>query len=281
MNTDARLQYDRDLLQKRIGEMEQKISELNTELTKSNRLATLGVLSGMVMHEFNNLLAHISGYAQLAQNTPEDRELVAKSLTRTIEGTEQLTRIASALLGFMRGDQQLQSANIHRVIDEALLCLARDPSKDGIRFVRQVPPNLRVGMRPICLQQVLLNLMLNSIDAMRQSGGELKIFAQPLPGGQVCIKVADTGGGLPEDVARNAFKPLANAAMADPGLTSTSKPSGHGLGLSICHHLVTEAQGRIEFQTSPQSGTVFTVILPVESREDSCDNNDQNSRRSA
>lgn len=279
MNTDARLQYDRDLLQRRIVDMEKKISELNTELTKSNRLATLGVLSGMVMHEFNNLLAHISGYAQLAQNTPDDHELVEKSLTRTIEGTEHLTRIASALLGFMRGDQQLRSANVHRVIDETLLCLARDPSKDGIRFIRNVPPNLRVGMQPICLQQVLLNLMLNSIDAMRRSGGELKVTAQPLPGGQVCIKVADTGGGLPDDVVRNAFKPLDSVGDAD--LPWTSKPTGHGLGLSICHHLVTEAKGRIEFQTSPQNGTVFSVFLPAESHQDSCDNNDQNSRRSA
>ncbi len=257
MGFDARLDYDRDLLLNRISDMETQIRALSQELESAHRLATLGTLLGIVAHEFNNLLTPVSSYAQLALANPEDRELVNKALTRAVEGTDQVTRIAGAILGFVREDQQLGSADINHVVDETLLCLGRDPRKQGIIIERDIPTHVRVSMRPICLQQVLLNLFLNSIEAMRPHGGYLRISTRTDgPSGEVVISVSDTGRGIAPDLIGRLFEPRFSEARGP-----AERAGGHGLGLVICRKLVSEAGGEIAVQSEVGRGTTFTLRL--------------------
>ena len=234
MSHDARLEHDRDALLDRLRDMQTRIEALTSELERSNRLATLGVLAAMIAHEFNNLLTPVQSYAQLALATPSDATLVQKALVRAIEGTEQLARIAKAILGFVREDDQLQDADVNRVVDETLDCMARHPSKMGVTLVRDVPPEMRVAMRPVCLQQIFLNLFLNALEAMRaQQGGELRVTARPQANGRVLLQVSDTGCGVPEDIVDRLFEPLVTrphgSASSDDGETvggSRSQDSG-------------------------------------------------------
>jgi len=265
MKTDARLQHDRDVLLKRIHEMEHTIETLSGDLTKAGHLATIGMMTGMVVHEFNNLLAHMSGYAQLAQNTPNDPALVSKALARTVEGTDLLTRIAAAILDFMHDDEQLQTVDLNQALTETLQCLPRHPQKDGVQLNYTITANLRVVIRPICMQQVLLNLIMNSIQAMQPGGGRLTINAQSDRENEewIVLTLSDTGRGIPVEVAKKAFKPLLNGSPDNlkQCLKTAVSDRSHGLGLSICHHLVEEAGGQIEFQSKKDVGTTFTIRL--------------------
>lgn len=267
MSYDAKLSNDRDVLLGRIREMEAQISRLETDLDRTSRLATLGILAGMIAHEFNNLLTPVMSYAQLALGSPDDRELVTKALNRAVEGAEQLSRIASAILGFLRDDDQLADAEINRVVDLTLECMAKDPQKAGVSIVRRVPDGLRAAIRPICLQQVFLNLFLNAIEAMRGRGGELRIIAAIEPGGIIRVMVSDTGCGMSSEMVARAFDPLAGSQAGgpaigrEPGDAKANGRRGHGLGLAICKRLVEDAGGTIHLNSRPGEGTTFSVCL--------------------
>lgn len=263
MSYDAKLSNDRDVLLGRIHDMESQIQRLEADLDRTSRLATLGILAGMIAHEFNNLLTPVMSYSQLALTSPDDRELVTKALTRTIDGTQQLSGIASAILGFLRDDVQVADADINRVLDLTIDCMARDPQKAGVRLVRRVPEGLRAGIRPICLQQVLLNLFLNAIESMRGSGGELRITSNIERDGAVRVEVSDTGCGMSREAVERAFTALPNRPPQIEKAQSTagSARRGHGLGLAICKRLIDEAGGEINLQSAPGQGTTFSIRL--------------------
>jgi len=263
MPYDAKLSNDRDVLLGRIHDMETQIQRLEADLDRTSRLATLGILAGMIAHEFNNLLTPVMSYSQLALTSPDDRELVTKALTRTVDGAHQLSGIASAILGFLRDDVQMADADVNRVLDLTLDCMARDPQKAGVRLVRRVPEGLRAGIRPICLQQVLLNLFLNAIESMRGSGGELRITSSIERDGAVRLEVADSGCGMSPEAVTRAFTVLPNHPQPDQGNGSShdSPRRGHGLGLAICKRLIDEAGGQINLQSAPGRGTTFSIRL--------------------
>lgn len=266
MPNDAKLSNDRTVLLGRIREMESQIQRLESDLDRTTRLATLGILAGMIAHEFNNLLTPVMSYAQLAIASPDDQELVNKALSRTVDGAEQLSRIAAAILGFLRDDEQMANADINHVIDVTLECMAKDPQKAGVRLIRRVPEGLRAGIRPICLQQVLLNLFLNAIESMRGAGGELRVTCSVEPNGIVRVDVADTGCGMSAEMMQRAFQPLATqprGESADDVATSGPRRRGHGLGLAICKRLVEEAGGRITLNSTLGRGTTFSLGLPA------------------
>jgi len=281
MAYDAKTDYERESLLKRIGEMEEEIARLDQELTQSNRLATLGILAGMIAHEFNNLLTPLMSYSNLAIHSPEDRELVAKAMTRTAEGTERLSHIASSILGFIRDDSQMQTSDVQLVVHEALTCLVREPEKHGIRVTQQIPSGIRVRMRPVALQQVLLNLFLNAVRSMQEQGGELRIEAglesQPHYN-EVVIAVSDTGPGISPEVLHRIFDPLVKkesagceeASQEDDEAASVESPghcllnqASNGLGLAVCRRLVEEAGGTIRVRNRPGGrGASFALHLP-------------------
>lgn len=271
MPANARLEYDREQLLERIGEMERRIEALNRELIDANRVATLGILAGMIAHEFNNLLTPVMSYAHLAINAPDDRELVEKALARVIDGTGQVSKIASSILGFLRQDDQLQTADVNRVVDEAFLCMARDPEKSGVRVIRRLPEGLRVRMRPIALQQVLLNLFINAIQAMKGRGGTLEIATDSSgdEAGRICIRIRDTGPGIQPDLAHKLFEPLASYPVINADTGQDETPIRRtGLGLAVCRRLVEEVGGAISAKSAVSMGTTFTIDLPIDARQD-------------
>ncbi|MFN7022716.1 MAG: hypothetical protein ACK4WH_15540, partial [Phycisphaerales bacterium] len=177
----------------RVDDVQSRIDQLNAMLEHSERLATLGTIAALIAHEFNNLLTPVMSYAQMALERPDDRELCLKALRKSASGAERAAAIASAILGFARDDGRLDTGrgvgvggsdvprgtscacDVRRAVDEALSCLARDLGRDGIRLEVKVEEGLRAGMKPVALQHVVLNLVLNARNAMIPGGGTLTI----------------------------------------------------------------------------------------------------------
>lgn len=247
----------------RLEKAQADLDALRQELDHTCRLATLGTLTAGIAHEINNILTPVLAYAQLARSNPDDAALRAKALERTIAGVESASRITEAVLGFARNDDadEAEHAVIAETIDSSLACLSRDPRRDGIRVVVDVDPAATVRIRPLALQQVLLNLILNSVSALQGKPGELRIHAEERPDGTTLIRVRDTGPGIPSEIESTLFEPFVTTRR--PGTQSPTAHGGSGLGLAVCRRLVENNGGSIMLDqpTEPGQGASFAISL--------------------
>lgn len=240
----------------------EQIGQLQRELEHADRLATLGTLAAGIAHEINNVLTPVLAYAQLALSRPDDADLHTKAMTRAVQGVELATKITQAMLGFAGPPIQGNQANVADVFQAALDCIGRDPVKDRIRLDIRIPADLEVSMRPVALQQVFVNLILNARSAMQSKGGEIAINATRQDR-VACIQLSDNGPGIPQEIQAQIFEPFGAARIRSKLGENGKRQGGSGLGLSICRMLVEEAGGSIACQSQLGKGTTFQLIAPV------------------
>ncbi len=214
----------------------EQLQRVERHLEHTQRLASLGTLAGLIAHEFNNILTPVLTYSQLALQSPGDPVLTRKALEKAVEGAQRAAEIASAILGFSRDDTDVprgtsalaSRADVAAAVKAALSCLAREPHKDGITLDIEIdhPPTgpLVVAMRPIALQQILLNLILNARTAMAAksapgeaiaSGGEARGSSRPAAPRRLTIRAAACRSvALPAD------------AIVPPAFANANPPAG-------------------------------------------------------
>jgi len=253
-----------DSLSEKLGLLQQQLESLRTQLTESQRLATIGTISAVIAHEFNNLLTPIVSYSQYAlqsaQSENPDMELIKKALSKSFQSADKAGKICQSMLGLARGQSIFGEVPVQKLVDETLLVMARDPKKDGIALRLQIEPNLTVFGDPVQLEQVLLNLLINARQAMLGRGGSLTIkgFRNPSHP-EVLIQVIDNGPGIPEKLLPRIFEPF----FTTKGTARKGEAKGTGLGLAICKEIVEHHKGRIEVESEVGQGSTFTIILPV------------------
>ncbi len=197
-------------LTERLAQMQQQLESLRTQLTESQRLATIGTISAVIAHEFNNLLTPIVSYSQYAlqsaQSDQPDMELIKKALSKSFQSADKAGKICQSMLGLARGQSVFADVAVQKLVDETLLVMARDPRKDGIAVRVQIEPELAVFGDPVQLEQVLLNLMINARQAMLGRGGALTIkgFRNPSQP-EVLVQVIYNGPGIPEKLLPRIF----------------------------------------------------------------------------
>lgn len=249
-------------LAEQLAHMQRQLDSLRAQLTESQRLATIGTLSAVIAHEFNNLLTPIVSYSQYAlqglDKGEPDMELLRKALSKSIQSADKAARICQSLLGLARGQSAVDTVSVRKLVDETLLVMARDPRKDGIALRVQVEEDLAVLGDPVQLEQVLLNLLINARQAMLGRGGALTIKASRVSPGEVRLQVIDTGPGIPEKLLGRIFEPF----FTTKGTARKGEARGTGLGLSICREIVEQHKGRIEVASEVGRGTTFSVYLP-------------------
>ena len=253
-----------DSLGEKLGQLQQQLESLRTQLTESQRLATIGTISAVIAHEFNNLLTPIVSYSQFALQSANsdnpDMELIRKALSKSFQSADKAGKICQSMLGLARGQSTFGEVLVQKLVDETLLVMARDPRKDGIALRVQIEPNLTVFGDPVQLEQVLLNLLINARQAMLGRGGSLmiKAFRNPsLP--EVLIQVIDDGPGIPQKLLSRIFEPF----FTTKGTARKGEAKGTGLGLAICKEIVEHHKGRIEVESEVGQGSTFTIVLPV------------------
>jgi len=236
---------------------------LERSARQAEKLAALGTLSAGLAHELNNPVGIISSRIDLMLQEADELGLppqVRQDLEVLHRHSLRVARIARGLLSFARqspGDRGLLDLN--RVVEDTMLLLEKQVSKEGITvrrsLARDLPP---MQGDPNALQQVVLNLLTNARDAMRD-GGEIRIETGTVAGrpGWLRLVVADNGPGIPLDRLPRIFDPF-----------YTTKAQGTGLGLSVSYGIVRELQGTIDVQSQPGKGTTFTLTFPVVATED-------------
>jgi len=254
----------RDISLDQLNQAEFDLAALHTEFEHMQRLATIGTLAAGMAHEINNVLTPVLAYAQLAKANSSDADLRTKALDKTIAGVHAASGIARAMLGFSATHDDTDQADVGEVIQAALDCLPRPLRQDGIKIDLRIAPETRVSIGSLSLQQVLLNLILNACNALRDRGGDLTISASPQGDGKTVVVVADNGPGIPEPLAASLFEPFVTSTrpFARPGEAAPDRSGGSGLGLAVCRLLINNAGGEITVSSKPGEGATFRIVLP-------------------
>jgi two-component system NtrC family sensor kinase len=233
---------------------------LEQQLIASGRLVSLGEITASMAHEFNNPLGIIMGFVEemLSTTAPDGAEF--ETLKIIDEEAKRCQKIIQGLMEFARPTPATpQSTDVATLIDKTLKLIDARLYKQKVSLTETVAPDLPpIHADPQQLEQVLVNLYLNALDAMI-GGGQLTVGAQLDGGGDsvsdVVISVADTGHGIARDELQKIFQPFFTAR----------KKAGMGLGLSICERIINNHGGKIEVETEQGQGTLFRVRLPVKS----------------
>ena len=234
--------------------IEEERARLQDQLRHADRLATIGQLSAGVAHELNEPLAAILGFAQLCRKHESLPPLAVADIDKIIGATLHARETVKKLMLFARPSPPVrEQVNLKWVVQEGVPLLESRARKAGIEIRRRVDGDLpEILADPNQLYQVLVNLMVNAIQAMPQGGLlSLETYAE---GGCVVLAVEDQGVGMTAQVLEHIF---------DPFFTTKDAGEGTGLGLPVVHGIVTSHGGTIRVRSDPGKGSRFEVHLPL------------------
>ncbi|MEI9986309.1 MAG: ATP-binding protein [Aliidongia sp.] len=239
---------------------EAALRQAQTDLAHVSRVTTMGELTASIAHEVNQPIAAVVTNASaclrwLALQTP-DLEKAREAATRIVrDGTRAADIISRIRLIFTKGAPQRQAVDINRLVRETIELLNNQASRHGVSIQTDLALGLpRIEADPVQLQQVVVNLIVNGIDAMKDVAGtrQLAVTSRRAEDEQVVVSVSDTGIGLPQQQADQVF----NAFF-------TTKPHGTGMGLSISRSIIEAHRGRFWATPNEPGGAIFTFALPI------------------
>jgi PAS domain S-box-containing protein len=238
---------------------------METQLTQSEKLSSIGLLAAGVAHEVNTPLAVISSYAQMLGKQLRADEATHARLQPVLEKITQQTfrasEIVNGLLNFSRmGSSEFSRVDLNSVVRDTTLLLEHQLRSANVEIVTSLDDSLpEISANRGKLQQVLVNFILNAKDALQGREKPRIRVATHHTGAAVHLRVEDNGIGMPEDVLRRIY---------DPFFTTKSNPAqgqrkGTGLGLAVTYGIVQEHAGNIDVSSTVGEGTVFEVVFPA------------------
>jgi PAS domain S-box-containing protein len=249
-----------DMTERRQAEKErERLRQVQADLAHINRATTMGELTASLAHEINQPIAAAATDARtclrwLTREQP-DMEEARESAARMVNAVTRAADIISRLRQlFKKGAPQTSLVDVSEVIQEMVVLLGSEASRHSVSILTELSEDLpRVAADRVQLQQVLMNLMLNGIEAMQDTkgGGQLTIRSLRGESGQLLISVSDTGMGLPPDQADQIF----NAFFS-------TKAQGTGMGLSISRSIIESHGGRLWATSNSGRGATFNFTLP-------------------
>jgi PAS domain S-box-containing protein len=244
------------------------IKRLETQIRRSDRLASLGTLSAGMAHEIKNPLVSIKTFAQLLPERYQDSDFRETFSTLIGHEIDRIDSLVNQLLRFARPTKPLlKPMHVHEILEKSLSLLGHRLYQKEIKLTRSWQANVdTIRADADQLEQVFLNFFLNAMDAMK-NGGELAVSTQVQTderwvaaltrsngeSGEVLhITIRDTGEGIRKEDIAHVFDPF-----------FTTKDYGTGLGLSVVHGIIQEHGGQIEVESEVQKGTAFHILLPL------------------
>jgi signal transduction histidine kinase len=240
--------------------------KLHDQLLQAQKMESIGTLAGGIAHDFNNILGIIQGYAFILNGYGSHNREIDESLTIINETVQRGSTLVQQLLTLARkSSTKVEAVDINGLITELIRLLTQTFPK-----IIEFSSALEANLPPITgdknqIEQALLNLCVNSRDAM-PNGGRLNFRTQSIDGANlqhlgetrdrryVCLEVNDTGIGMDEGIQKRIFEPF-----------FTTKGIGHGtgLGLSVVYGIVESHKGFIDLESNPESGTSFKLYFPL------------------
>ncbi|MFO1158606.1 MAG: PAS domain S-box protein [Reyranellaceae bacterium] len=249
--------FIRDLTQRQ--ERERLFHEMQSELLHVSRLSVMGEMASALAHELNQPLTAMTNYLRgarrLLEELRDDRAAIAKSgLDKAAEQSLRAGKVIQRLRDFVaRGETEKRIESLKNLVEETSALALVASSEQSIRLDLQFDPSADLAVvDKVQIQQVLLNLMRNAIEAMQScEKREIVVTVAPSGDGMVAIAVEDTGSGIAPAIAERLFQPFV-----------TTKSKGMGVGLSLSRTIVESHGGHITVDPNPAGGTVFRFTLP-------------------
>jgi C4-dicarboxylate-specific signal transduction histidine kinase len=256
---DSALVISRDLTEHMLAS--EKLRQAQADLARVNRVTTMGELTASVAHEVNQPIAAALTNARtllrwLAGDTPNVDEARAAALRIVQDGTRAAEIIGRVRLLFGKGAPQWERVDINDVIREMIILLRNESTPYAITVRTELAAGLPSVMGDrVLLQQVFMNLIINSIDAMKAVDGtrDLTITSQRADRGLLLVSVSDTGVGLPAQQADQLFDAF-----------FTTKPHGTGMGLAISRSILESHGGHLWAANHAPRGASFCLTLPLD-----------------
>ncbi|HLZ01166.1 MAG TPA: sensor protein FixL [Bradyrhizobium sp.] len=254
--------FVRDLTEQQ--QTQARLQELQSELVHISRLSAMGEIASALAHELNQPLAAISNYMKgsrrlLASSTDLNRSKIENAMDRAAEQAIRAGQIIRRLRDFVaRGESEKRVERLSKMIEEAGALGLVGAREQGVRIRFNLDPGYDlVLVDRVQVQQVLVNLFRNALEAMAQSKvRELIASNKPVHDDMIEVSVSDTGHGFPEDVEKNLFQTF-----------FTTKETGMGVGLSISRSIIEAHGGRMWAESNQAGGATFRFTLPAASSE--------------
>ncbi|HPR63281.1 MAG TPA: ATP-binding protein [Thermoanaerobaculia bacterium] len=242
-------------LEATVAERSEKIESMQRQLMQADRLASVGKLAAGVAHEINNPLTSILTNASLMAESCPPENPYRRDLELIVGECLRCRKIVRGLLNFSRqSPPEFSSFSLNNAVDQTIRLLRHQLRSRKIGHEIDLDPNLaRICADPDQIQQVLLNLFMNSMDAMPE-GGLLTVVTQSLQSHAI-LQISDTGVGIPDSIIDHIFDPF-----------FTTKESGTGLGLSISYGIIQAHGGKISVESKENQGTIFSLYFPLPSQ---------------
>lgn len=247
---------------------EDQRNRLQMQLLQSQKLESVGLLAGGVAHDFNNMLAAIQGFAELASENIDSKSPAEREIKEIIRASKKARDLTRQLLAFARiQPYDMKNININQLVNDFSEMLSRT-----LRGNILIKKNLcddpgSIEGDPVQIEQVILNLALNAQDAMPDGGtitietsrmiighDKIKGYENIIPGPYIMLSVTDSGSGIESDIIDDIFIPF---------FTTKDFGKGTGLGLSTVYGIIKQHNGMIDVYTEKNKGTIFKIYLPV------------------
>ncbi len=248
--------FVRDLTERQ--ETQARLHELQVELAHMSRFTAMGEMASTLAHELNQPLTavatYLNGCRRLLEHGSESNLAVLRDgVERAAEQALRAGQIIRHLREFVaRGETEKRAENLPKLIEEASALALIGARESSVRVIFAFAPDCpAVVADKVQVQQVLLNLIRNAMEAMTDSTTrELRIATRPVPEALVQVSVTDTGGGIAPDILAQLFRPFV-----------TSKAQGMGVGLSVSRTIIEAHGGRLWAEPNPAGGTIFSFTL--------------------
>jgi signal transduction histidine kinase len=251
-----------DLTERKHAEDErERLRHAQADLAYMSRVITVGELAASLAHEIKQPIAAAVLNAKtcvrwLKRDSPDVIEACEAALRTVRDATRAADIVDRVRSLYKRGSPQRELVDLNEIIEEMIALLQDRANRYSIPIRAELTPSLsKVMADRVQLQQVVMNLMLNGIEAMKDMGGELTVTSKRTEDGQSLISVSDSGIGLPVEGSERIFEPF-----------FTTKPEGTGMGLSISRTIVESHSGRLWASSNRRRGATFHFSLPTEAK---------------
>ncbi|MEZ6062707.1 MAG: ATP-binding protein [Planctomycetaceae bacterium] len=243
--------------QQKIRQLEERMRLLEDELMQAQKLSSVGALASSITHEFNNILTTVINYAKMGVRH-KDAKTRDKSFDRILSASQRASKITTGMLAYARntGDR-VEPVELSRLLEGVLVLVQKDLQMHRIGVDQDLQPAVWASANASQIQQILMNLIVNGRQAMKE-GGRLKLATRDnVEDGWAEISVGDTGCGISNEKLQKIFDPFYTTKTAD-----ARGQGGTGLGLALCRRIIEAHKGRIRVESEVGRGTTFTLKLP-------------------